>query len=874
MKMFAQEKVYKLLEDLHKDGKVKVTTSELADRLSISRQVASHYLNRLNEEGKIVKIKTKPVYWKINIEDKRENIKVTNVFENFIGYNGSQRKMIESCIAAVKYPPNGLSILLTGKSGVGKSFLANLIYRYSKEEGIISDNAPFVILNCADYANNPELLSSILFGHKKGAFTGANENKDGLIQVANGGFLFLDEVHRLSSENQEKLFLFIDSGKYKPVGENKEWKASEVRFIFATTENPNDVLLDTLKRRIQVSLNISSFKERPLIEKVQLIINSYHDEAMRIKKNLILRGNVISKIISENFEGNMGKIKNIAKLSCAEEYRRQEKQDKIFINLESLEFGIQINEEKESKYEDIEIYWDKPYFLNNIVDEDLEYFFINIFSKIINSENYVDEIARIKINLHKMSKLILNNEYTYSSDIEYIRNKFMILWDEIIIDKYGLINSRMIANAVFSIYMYLQKNIYINIEGEEEVYSILNNYFHRTLYVSNKFIELIEDKINVSNRIFEILLCIFLSDYVNEKITLKGLLLAHGKSTASSIQSVVNKIYENYIFEAIDMPIETTVSEIVKETKKFIKNQNTSKGLILLVDTGSLSKMYSSIKNEIEGELLIINNLTTSIALDIGNKMIQNIMFKDIAQKASEEYKISTQYFEGFSQNKNIIISCMSGIGVSEQIKFIMERYLKSDELDILVVEYREIKKAVKDGCIKKISNTKLIISTIDLPKSILIPSINIYDILDINGTKKLYRNLTPYINKNDFDEMMEELLKFFSTEGVAGKLNLLNSNIVIKEVEKVIIKYGDYYNINFDGKFKLNLYMHISLMIERILLSSRDSIEYELEDLDEKEEEFFILTKSFFQQIEMKFNIILDNYEISLLYEMFKKYI
>lgn len=137
-----------------------------------------------------------------------------------------------------------------------------------------------------------------------------------------------------------------------------------------------------------------------------------------------------------------------------------------------------------------------------------------------------------------------------------------------------------------------------------------------------------------------------------------------------------------------------------------------------------------------------------------------------------------------------------------------------------------------------------------------------------------MYRNLTPYINKNDFDEMMEELLKFFSTEGVAGKLNLLNSNIVIKEVEKVIIKYGDYYNINFDGKFKLNLYMHISLMIERILLSSRDSIEYELEDLDEKEEEFFILTKSFFQQIEMKFNIILDNYEISLLYEMFKKYI
>ncbi|EHJ01697.1 Sigma 54 interacting domain protein [Clostridium sp. DL-VIII] len=874
MKMFAQEKVYKLLQDLYKDGKGKVTTSELADKLSISRQVASHYLNRLSEEKKVVKIKTKPVYWKINIEDKKESIKVTNVFENFIGYNGSQRKMVESCIAAVKYPPNGLSILLTGKSGVGKSFLANLIYKYSKEEGIIPDDAPFVILNCADYANNPELLSSILFGHKKGAFTGANENKDGIIQAANGGFLFLDEVHRLSSENQEKLFLFIDSGKYKPVGENKVWRTSKVRFIFATTENPDDVLLDTLKRRIQVSLNISSFKERPLIEKVQLIISAYHDEAIRIKKNLILRGNVISKIISENFEGNMGKIKNIAKLSCAEEYRRQEKQDKIIINVESLEFGIKISEEEESKYGDIEIYWDKPYFINNIIDEDLKYFFINIFQKIISSENNVNEIEKIRINLHKLSKLIINNEYTYSSDIEYIRNKFISLWDKIIIDKYGLVNSKIITNDVFSIYVYLQKNIYINIEGEEEVYSILNKHFHRALYISNRFLELSEDKMNFSNKIFKIILCILLSDYINEKITLKGLLLAHGKSTASSIQSVANKIYENYIFEAIDMPIETTVSEIVNETKKFIKNQDTSKGLILLVDTGSLSKMYSSIKNEIEGELLIINNLTTSIALDIGNKMIQNIMFKDIAQKADENYKISTQYFEGFSQNKNIIISCMSGIGVSEQIKCIMKRYLKSDELDILVVEYREIKQTVKDGSIKKISNTKLIISTIDLPKSILIPSINIYDILDVSGMKKLYRNLTPYINKNDFDEMMEELLKFFSKEGVAEKLTLLNSNVVIKEVEKVVVKYSDYYNINFDGKFKLNLYMHISLMIERILLSNRDSIEYELGDLDEKEEEFFILTKSFFQHIEMKFNIILDNYEISLLYEICKQYI
>ena len=65
---------------------------------------------------------------------------------------------------------------------------------------------------------------------------GAEKDTDGLLATANNGYLFLDEVHRLSKENQEKLFLFIDTGNYRPVGENVNWHSAKVRFIFATTE--------------------------------------------------------------------------------------------------------------------------------------------------------------------------------------------------------------------------------------------------------------------------------------------------------------------------------------------------------------------------------------------------------------------------------------------------------------------------------------------------------------------------------------------------------------------------------------------------------------------------------------------------------------
>lgn len=79
-----------------------------------------------------------------------------------IGADGSQKNVIERCKAAVSYPPDGLPILITGESGVGKSFLARLIHQYAVSSAVISESAPLVVLNCADYANNPELLSAAL----------------------------------------------------------------------------------------------------------------------------------------------------------------------------------------------------------------------------------------------------------------------------------------------------------------------------------------------------------------------------------------------------------------------------------------------------------------------------------------------------------------------------------------------------------------------------------------------------------------------------------------------------------------------------------------------------------------------------------------
>ena len=187
LKMHLRSVVNELLKN-QEDYSIRALTGELkAQGYKLSRHVVKDLVGELAESGEAAAVE--PIFRPV--EGRSDNEQEPGAFTNLIGWQGSLRTQIQQAKAAVVYPPKGLHTLILGESGVGKSELAEAMYRYSVEVGQREKGSPFVVFNCADYAENPQLLISQLFGHIRGAFTGAAEDKTGLVQKADGGFCFL-----------------------------------------------------------------------------------------------------------------------------------------------------------------------------------------------------------------------------------------------------------------------------------------------------------------------------------------------------------------------------------------------------------------------------------------------------------------------------------------------------------------------------------------------------------------------------------------------------------------------------------------------------------------------------------------------------------
>jgi len=222
-----------------------------------------------------------------------------------IGQSAAMNRVLE---VARKAAASRSTILLLGESGTGKEIFARAIHKWSDR-----DNQPFIAINCVGLSK--ELLESTLFGHERGAFTGAVEQKKGKMELAHGGTVFLDEVGDISTELQTKLLRFLQEREFERVGGSKPIRV-DVRIIAATNRDLSAAVEKGIFREdLFYRLNVVSVKLPPLRERREDIpglayyfLNRF---ALETKKNFDgIAGDALKKLVSYSWPGNVRELGN------------------------------------------------------------------------------------------------------------------------------------------------------------------------------------------------------------------------------------------------------------------------------------------------------------------------------------------------------------------------------------------------------------------------------------------------------------------------------------------------------------------------------------------------------------------------------------
>lgn len=873
------------------------TALYLANELDLSRNLISQYLNEFIEQGKAIKITTRPVYF-FEIEALQQlgyevmsstyasfsDLRIgTADFEGLIGANGSLFHVIEQCKAAVSYPPTGLPVLLHGQTGTGKSMIARTMYEYGVNKGIIDGEKKFLVLNCSEYANNPELLTANLFGSRKGAYTGADQDNAGLLQLADGGMLFLDEVHCLKSECQEKLFLFMDQGIYHRLGDNEHWYHSRCRLVFATTEQPEDVLLKTLLRRIPITVEVPSVEERGREEKHALISYIFRRESKEIAKDIEISYLAYQVLMDTRIAGNIGGLFNCVKAACANAFLNDGgKSDVLPVHVYDLpDYVLQLAPNINFNLQDAgdirmmhmtfpasaESYHSK---LLGMYDKMLEHY-----------RKYKGSPLTVPLDDTEIREEIVG----YDDYIMYDRQKATNMNAEftgkvtdkiisILMNKYSL---KISNNDILLISRYLSEYARTSseirnwiIEHDEEVRGLceaLRMKCPREYAIAQELAENIS--LNLDIHIDDMMMIRFLlmitefHDGPTQSNTV-AVILCHGYSTASSIADAVNKMIGTKVYDAIDMQLETSMDKIVVQLNDYLKMKSQFDNLLLLVDMGSLEKIYSGIKCGRNVNIGIINNVSTRMALMLGEELKSGSGIEQALQNACREISQTQYQFIDNSTRKNAILSvCATGIGTAEKILNLFEKSLPCPiDADIISYEYQRLSENGKQDAIFDKYNVSFIIGTMN-PYVEGVKFIAIEDLVMSSGIDELRELMRQYLDEKQIVIFRDNIIKNFTLNNIVNHLTILNAEKVLEDVDDMVRQIEASLRIELAAANKIGLYVHLACLVERLILHNEIQLENDPKEFTEAHPEFVKAVRHAFEGIKARYSVEIPDSEI-----------
>ena len=619
-------------------------------------------------------------------------------------------------------------------------------------------------------------------------------------------------------------------------------------------------LLATFRRRIPFEIRIPDFLERSYGERFLLVSSFFQNEAEILKKNICVDSEYFRRMLNLHEEGNIGAVKSKIKVLCAQAYSQQREEE------------LRITTPGKESSDSFHFYWNRPEKKKWMSSYQI---FSNITGCFVSGMNYSKIEEVLDLFLQTITRRLEENkkennfceippfrhyEEKCRNSINKILKSYGYRLNELEIDEFY----KMVIAVLFDETFF---GAAFKISGYEK-----KKYRKYEVMISRILDAVLEDYNDNVREFLQTILTVWLSDKVKVKSKINALILMHGEHSASSMASLANEMIGDYVYEAFDMPIQVHTEELIVKVNDYVRDIETNEGLVLLVDMGSLERMYDKISRNVDGDLVIVNNVSTAFALELGFSLFDKADIYRITQMDMSQFNMKMQYYKGLSQKPNIIVSCISGEGIAVEIKEILSRYVNTDEIDILTMDYSELKKQLNRGSAEDFHNTIVVFTTTPL-SSTVVPVMNVEDL--VNGfTNPSFPEFM--LNKENVREFTNDIIKLFTLKGVASRLRFLNPEVVMQEVDQVIRGYENYYHVQLPNFLRINLFLHTSIMIERVLVKEEsgkiDSID--TEGINEESRKFIEVSKDIFKSIMMKYKIEISDAEYLLLYQILQSVI
>jgi len=261
---------------------------------------------------------TESLRWKKEAGYLRRELRRLTGLDNIVGQSTRMRAIFDMIQTVA---PQTSRVLITGESGTGKELVARAIH-----ENSVRSQAPFITINCGAFPET--LLESELFGYMKGAFTGANENRQGLFQAAHGGTLFMDEIGNMSLTMQVKLYRVLQEGKVRPIGSTEESDV-DVRIIAATNKDfEKEIAEGRFREDLYYRLSVIPILVPPLRERredIPLLARHFLENFRKTMEKPIeaISPEAMTRLESYDWPGNVRELENTMERAVALESGRE-----------------------------------------------------------------------------------------------------------------------------------------------------------------------------------------------------------------------------------------------------------------------------------------------------------------------------------------------------------------------------------------------------------------------------------------------------------------------------------------------------------------------------------------------------------------------